>query len=156
MILKIDNQGKIGHWATACTKDRVVNARTDKNLVINLMFYKTTLCPESCFLNISTQTIFECKLGLKDFDEAQHTKYKIVLKEYRIIYLISRDCVIEMEKNCIYTTNPDKYQLYLVNIPTMKNTSYLDELIQEFDIVEIEDLSTLFGLKQESSEYVAT
>jgi hypothetical protein len=96
-------------------------------------------------INISTKTIFECKLGLKDFDEAQHNKYKVALKEYRIIYLIAKECVIEMERSCIYTTNPDKYQLYLLNVPTMKNPSYLDELIKEFDVVEIEDLSTLFG-----------
>lgn len=97
------------------------------------------------FLNISTKTIFECKLGLKDFNEEQHRKYKISLKEYRIIYLISRDCVIEMEKNCIYTNNPDTYMLYLLQIPTMKTPSYLDILIQKFNIVEIENLATLFG-----------
>lgn len=103
------------------------------------------------FLNISTKTIFECKLGLKDFDETQHNKYKTALKEYRIIYLIAKDCVIEMEKNCIYTNNPDNYSVYLLQIPGMKDPSYLDELIQEFDVVEVEDLSTLFGVKQEST-----
>lgn len=99
------------------------------------------------FLNISTKTIFECKLGLKDFDESQHNKYKISLKEYRIIYLISRDCVIDIEKKTVYTINSDKYGIYLHQIPMMKEPSYLDELIQNFDIVEIEDLSTLFGIK---------
>jgi hypothetical protein len=100
------------------------------------------------FLNISTKTIFECKLGLKDFDEPQHAKYKIALKEYRIIYLISRDCVIEMERKCIYTLHADKYLIYIQQIPTMKGSSYLDDLIKDFDIVEVEDLSTLFGGKR--------
>ena len=100
---------------------------------------------ENCifdFLNISTKTIFECKLGLKDFDEAQHIKYRLALKEYRIIYLISTDCVIDMERRCVYTTNPDKYQL---SIPALKDNNWLCSLIETFDLIEIEDISTLFG-----------
>jgi hypothetical protein len=97
------------------------------------------------FVNISTKTIFEVKLGLKDFDEAQHTKYKKSLQEFRIIYLISRDCVIDMEKKILYTTNRDKYLIYQLKIPEIKNPSYLDEMIKIFEILEIEDLSTLFG-----------
>lgn len=97
------------------------------------------------FINIPTKTIFECKLGLKDFDETQYTKYKIALREYRIIYLISRDCVIEMERKCVYTNNPDRYEVYLAKIPLMKDPSYLDNLIVNFDVVEVEDLSSLFG-----------
>ena len=37
---------------------------------------------ENCifdFLNISTNTIFECKLSLNDFNEEQHKKYKVTL-----------------------------------------------------------------------------
>jgi hypothetical protein len=100
---------------------------------------------ENCifdFLNISTKTIFECKLGLKDFDEAQHIKYRLALKEYRIIYLISTDCVIDMERRCIYTTNPDNYQ---VLIPSLRDNNWLCSLIESFDLVEIEDFLTLFG-----------
>lgn len=103
---------------------------------------------ENCifdFLNISTKTIFECKLGLKDFDNVQHNKYTLALKEYRIIYLIAIDCVIEMEKSCIYTSNPDKYEQYILSIPMIKDPSWLCSLIQSFDVIEVEDLSTLFG-----------
>ena len=94
------------------------------------------------FLNISTKTIFECKLGLKDFDESQHIKYRLALKEYRIIYLISTDCVIYMERRCIYTTNPEKY---LLSIPALRDNNWLCSLIETFDLIEIEDLLTLFG-----------
>ena len=31
-------------------------------------------------ININTKTIFECKLGLKDFDDTQYIKYKKALK----------------------------------------------------------------------------
>ena len=96
------------------------------------------------FINISTKTIFECKLGLKDFDEAQHNKYRIALKEYRIIYLICNDCVIDIEKKCIYTSNPDKYQQ---NISVINSTNWFYTIIQDFDLVEVEDLSSLFGNK---------
>ena len=94
------------------------------------------------FLNISTKTIFECKLGLKDFDESQHIKYRLALKEYRIIYLISTDCVIDMERRCIYTTNTEKY---LLSIPALRDNNWLCSLIETFDLIEIEDLLTLFG-----------
>lgn len=100
---------------------------------------------ENCifdFLNISTKTIFECKLGLKDFDEAQHIKYRLALKEYRIIYLISTDCVIDMERRCVYTTNPDIYQDL---IPVLRDNNWLCSLIESFDLIEIEDFLTLFG-----------
>ena len=99
------------------------------------------------FLNISTKTIFECKLGLKDFDEEQHRKYKISLNNYRIIYLISKNCVIDMESKIIYTTDQLTYKIYIANIPSMKVSSYLDKMIIDFEIIEIKELSTLFGTK---------
>lgn len=97
------------------------------------------------FINISTNTIFECKLGLKDFNEDQHIKYKLSLDKYRIIYLIGKDGVIDMERKRIYTTNKDYYNLYLVEIILMKEPTYLDTLIKDFSIIEIDDITTLFG-----------
>jgi len=99
------------------------------------------------FLNISTNTIFECKLSLNDFNEDQHKKYKLTLDKYRIIYLIAKDCVIEMEYRSLYTTDPDKYAAYIMKLDTKVNKTYLDELITDFTIVEMEDLSTIFGKK---------
>ena len=49
-----------------------------------------------------------------------------------------------MEKQKIYTTNRQYYLLYLQQI-LLKQTSYLDNLITDFEIVDIDDLSTLFG-----------
>uniref|UniRef100_A0A6C0H2H3 Uncharacterized protein n=1 Tax=viral metagenome TaxID=1070528 RepID=A0A6C0H2H3_9ZZZZ len=97
------------------------------------------------FINITTKTIFECKLGLKDFDETQHNKYRAALKEYRIIYLISTDCVINIEQQVVYTSNVEKYKNYLISIPLMKDPNWFYSLIQKFDIVEVNDLPTLFG-----------
>lgn len=103
---------------------------------------------ENCifdFLNISTNTIFEAKLNLKDFDENQFRKYELTLKKYRIIYLIAKDCVINMEKKIIYTTDDIKYKLYISKIPTMKDISKFDKLIKEYEIVHILDISILFN-----------
>lgn len=96
------------------------------------------------FLNIKTNTIFECKLSLNDFNEEQHKKYMLTLEKYRIIYLIGYDAVISMENKCIYTSDVDKYQIYVLGTPVTK----FDELIHGFDIVEVEDLSTLFGTQK--------
>lgn len=100
---------------------------------------------ENCifdFINITTKTIFECKLGFKDFNENQHFKYKIALIKYRIVYLIAKDCVVHMEAKKLYTTNVKKYQNYLSRI---KNPTYLDELIIDFEILEVNDISQVFG-----------
>ena len=94
------------------------------------------------FINISTKTIFECKLGLKDFDESQYNKYRTALKEYRIIYLISTDCVIDIQKKMIYTSNIENYLLSNLDI---KDPNWFHSLIKEFKIVKINDLPSLFG-----------
>lgn len=99
------------------------------------------------FLNIKTGTIFEVKLGLKDFNNEQHKKYQTVLGAYRIIYLIDRDCVIDTNTKKIYSTNPDKYHLYIKGIPTKKKQTYLDEIIilENYLVIGIDDISSLFG-----------
>jgi len=99
---------------------------------------------ENCifdFINISKNIIFECKLALKDFNEKQHVKYKLALKKYRIVYLISRDCVIDMEKRELYTTEYAAYCNYINEIPGMKSPSYLDLIIQGFRIISIPDVN---------------
>jgi hypothetical protein len=45
----------------------------------------------------------------------------------------------------VYTTKPDKYHLQLLSIKEMKEPSWFYTLIQKFDVVEIDDLSSLFG-----------
>ena len=103
------------------------------------------------FLNIDTQTIFECKLGLKDFCDDQHRKYKLALEKYRIIYLIAKDCVIDMEQKKIFTTDPGKYDTYLISTPELKKPSYLDILMleQDFSVVDVKNVDVLFGNKQQ-------
>lgn len=98
---------------------------------------------ENCifdFINISTNTIYECKLGIKDWNEKQHSKYLVTLNKYKIMYLISYDCIINIEKSTIYTLNKEKYEKYLANIPIIKSTNF-DKIIEHFKIISIENLS---------------
>lgn len=90
------------------------------------------------FIDITSGTIYECKLGLKDFNEEQHAKYKTVLNKYKILYLIAKDCVIDLQACVIRTLNPDAYQEYIDKIPDLKESSYLDELISDFELVKVE------------------
>lgn len=95
------------------------------------------------FIHIPANTIYECKLGLKDFNEEQFVKYETIMNRYNIVYLIGYDCVINMDLETIYTTDLMKYVLYQCNIPAMKLISKLDEIIFDYDIAEIDDLVTV-------------
>ena len=91
---------------------------------------------ENCifdFINISTNTIFECKLGIKDWNEKQHTKYILTMDKYTIIYLIGYDCIINMKNKHIYTLDTTKYNI------TKKQTLF-DKLIENFQIISITQL----------------
>jgi len=95
------------------------------------------------FINISNDTIYEAKISIKDFNESQYKKYLIALEKYNIIYLISLDCIINIQKKIIYTTNLTEYVLYLCNIPLLTKPTKLDELITDFSIVHIDSLISI-------------
>ena len=123
--------------------EQVLKDRYEESLTVQYT-YKNCIFD---FLNIDTQTIFECKLGLKDFSDEQYRKYKLALDKYRIIYLISKDCVIDMEQKKIFTTNLEEYSDYLSSISGLKKPSYLDLLMiqEDFSVVGIEGVAQLFG-----------
>jgi hypothetical protein len=89
------------------------------------------------FINISDNTIYECKLSLKDFNTEQYDKYILTLNKYKIIYLIGRDAIINLENKVILTLNFEKYMLYLAKIPIMSKPSYFDTMIEKFELKEI-------------------
>lgn len=93
------------------------------------------------FLHIPGNTIYECKLALKDFNEEQFVKYEAIMNRFNIIYLIGYDCVINMDLETIYTTDLTKYVVYQCNIPTLKLKSKFDDIIFNYDIVEVDDFS---------------
>lgn len=89
------------------------------------------------FINISTNTLYECKLALKDFNEEQYKKYVTALEKYRIIYLIGDDCIIDCVDRTIQTTNKDKYLTHLI---TVKNPNKFETAISGFEITEVTSL----------------
>jgi hypothetical protein len=92
------------------------------------------------FIHIPTNKIFECKLNLKDFNEKQFNKYQVTLDKYNIVFLIGRDCVIDIDMETIYTTNIKEYLLYQCNIPLLANPSKFDDIIFNFDVHEVDDI----------------
>lgn len=89
------------------------------------------------FINIPTNTLYECKLGLKDFNEEQYNKYLLALEKYRIIYLIGDDCIIDCAEKTIQTTDKEKYLTYLIKV---KNPNKFELAISGFEITEVESL----------------
>ena len=90
------------------------------------------------FLNISTNTIYECKLSLKDFSQEQYDKYLLALREYKILYLIDRDAILDIKNKIIYTIDSIKYLLYQSKISLSKKQSIFDEMVVDYEIKEIE------------------
>lgn len=95
------------------------------------------------FINISSNIIYECKIGLKDFNEDQYDKYLLALNKYKIIYLIGYDCIINTETKLIYTTNEVKYLIYQCNIPLLKKTTKFDDLIIDYKIIVINNIDNI-------------
>jgi hypothetical protein len=100
------------------------------------------------FIHVKSHTLYECKLGLKDFNVEQHNKYMMTekLPYVSLIYLIGRDCIINIKEKTIYTTKPDEYSTYLVNVPLMKNASQFDKLIQTFSVKGLENVEDYFKI----------
>ena len=92
------------------------------------------------FLNISENTIYECKLNIKDFNTEQYNKYLLILGKYKILYLIDNDCIINIDESTIYTTSLTKYLLYQAKIPILKKSNPFNEMILNFEVKEINEL----------------
>jgi hypothetical protein len=85
------------------------------------------------FINISKNTLYECKLGIKDFDKKQYEKYLSTLGTFNFIYLIGNDCVIDIQNKTVYSTDIEKYSL----VKTWKLTS-------DFSLKKLEDVEDFF------------
>jgi len=88
------------------------------------------------FIHIPNMILFECKLGMKDFNAEQYKKYTISLEKYKPVYLIGKDCVIDIKKQTLNTINIQKYKEYIEKIPCLKSPSYLDLLLLSFSLCE--------------------
>lgn len=86
------------------------------------------------FIRISNKVLYECKLGFKDYNKKQHNKYLSILGNFNLIYLIDRDCIVDLSKKHIYTIDKDKY--VFLDYPDNE----LGEIVQKFKIIEVNDV----------------
>jgi hypothetical protein len=96
------------------------------------------------FIRIKTNTLYECKLGMKDFNEDQHNKYLATLGCFSMVYLIGQDCIVDLKDQTIYTTNPDCYAGYFLSV---KEPNKFDEMVRNFLIIEIANIEEYFTNK---------
>jgi hypothetical protein len=115
---------------------------TLKNLYGETIFsqYKFKNCIFD-FINIRTNTLYECKLGLKDFNEEQYKKYMAIVGCFSLVYLIGSDCVIDLDAKEIYTTVPELYKKYLLAV---KEPSKFEVLIKDFPIIKVDSITNYF------------
>lgn len=93
------------------------------------------------FIRIKTSTLYECKLGMKDFNEDQHNKYLTTLGYFSMVYLIGNDCIVDLKDQTIYTTDPERYAGYFLNL---KEPNKFEELVKNFPIIEISRVDEYF------------
>lgn len=101
---------------------------------------------EKCIFDaicIQTGTIYECKLALKDFNEDQFRKYELIMDEYRLVYLIGYETVVDTKSKTIYTMERDKYTQYHLSVPGMKNPSRFDLMIQKYEIKGVDNIESV-------------
>jgi len=95
------------------------------------------------FICIKTNTLYECKLGMKDFNEDQHNKYMTTLGYFSLVYLIGNDCIVDLRQQTIYTMDPDKYSGYFLSL---KEPNKFEDMVKNFLILEISSFKDYFVL----------
>lgn len=98
------------------------------------------------FLVIRDRVIYECKLSIANFNEEQYNKYLIALEQYKIVYLINTDCIIDMQQQILFTINSEKYRIQLMcyryRLPEKR--CKFGSLIMNFQIVKINNMIDYF------------
>ena len=93
------------------------------------------------FIQIKTNTLYECKLGMKDFNEDQHKKYLTTLDSFSIVYLIGQDCIVDLKDKNIYSTKPEKYIEYF---SLLKEPNKFEDMVKKYPIVKINSVNDYF------------
>jgi hypothetical protein len=102
------------------------------------------------FIRLSTEltenksTLYECKLGFKDFDEKQYRKYILVTGgNFKIVYLISNKHIVDISNRTIYTTNETE----VIDAICCENTEEnFRDMLEKFEIKNLENIQDYFLL----------
>lgn len=87
------------------------------------------------FIHIKKNVLFECKLGMKDFNKVQYEKYLSLLNNFRLVYLIGTSCIVDMGSKTIYTTE---------GYTPRAHTCELEALIQNYTVLNINTVEEYF------------
>jgi len=101
---------------------------------------------ETCifdFINIRQKRVYECKLGLKDFNKRQYEKYVSSLgSSFKFFFLIDRDCVFDVSSARIYVIDKNKFDQYIQAMLRRKaKLNELEKLACESVVVQVNDIS---------------
>jgi hypothetical protein len=89
-------------------------------------------------------TLYECKLGLKDYNQEQFEKYKKATG-FQFIYLIGTDCVVDMNRKKLYSTVPEKYSSKILQEKgSKKKLNFLEETVCSFSVVPLTKIEDAF------------
>lgn len=95
---------------------------------------------ENCifdFININSNTIYECKLSLNDFNQKQFNKYERTLEKFKMVYLIGYDTIINFDTKKIYST------LGFVNLSTPSISEEFKKILLSFEFCFVADRENL-------------
>lgn len=87
------------------------------------------------FINLPCKILYECKLHIKDFNDKQFEKYKLTVgSSFKILYLIDRDCIIDIDNCLLKTTNVNKYIGVKMSLLKKKQLTEFEDNIVSFGI----------------------
>lgn len=141
IIENVKKQGNIEYKTNKSYKIAQTNSKEQEKFWENLLkqYYLEDIYVQykylNCFfdfLNIKTNTVYECKLSLKDFDKDQYNKYSSIMNTYNIVYLIGYDCIMCMKNKIIYTTNTEKYLSIISKEFKIKGINNIEEYFKKF------------------------
>jgi hypothetical protein len=96
------------------------------------------------FIHIQSCTLFECKMRLKDFNQSQFLKYLETLTNFRLLYLIGNDCIIDLKRQIVYSLHADQYSKEVEKLSTKHPDHSFFSMIATYTFVQLDNLEEYF------------
>jgi hypothetical protein len=121
-----------------CFWEKILKDKYEQEINVQFKF-------ENCFFDfiyINENIIYECKLGMKDFNKEQYKKYLLTLNKYTVIYLIGYDTIIDIKNSIVYVQGEKAYEKYIIDQKTRKKKTHLDDIVSDFNIQKVEKIES--------------
>jgi len=94
-------------------------------------------------IHINNNTLYECKLGFKDFTQSQYDKYLLTLNTYNLIYLVGKHSVVDTTNLKIYTQDISECLSYILGNKKgdSEMSNSLDKLLSKCNIIQVEKIT---------------